>query len=143
MCSSLCLPFLDELALTPHARSIEWLGYTRRKGRPGIVMEFMPRGSLWGVLRDSRERDEPHSFSVEQQRAVALDIACGMAYLHAQPILHLDLKSPNILLTNNLHAKVADFGLARIHTSIITATAHSSTHAPMGTYYWCERLAVV
>ena len=72
-----------------------WLGYTRRHGRPGIVMEFMPRGSLWGFLGSSGRggRDgAPPAFSVAQQRAVALDIACGMAYLHALPILHLDLK---------------------------------------------------
>ena len=77
-------------------RSVLWLGFTRRRGRPGIVMEFMPRGSLWGFLT-SRGRGpagaaaEP-ALSTAQQRAVALDIACGLAYLHAIPILHLDLK---------------------------------------------------
>ena len=72
-----------------------WLGFARRRGRPGIVMEFMPRGSLWGFLA-SRGRGPAGSaapaLSAAQQRSVALDIACGLAYLHAIPILHLDLK---------------------------------------------------
>ena len=58
-------------------------------------MEFMPRGSLWGFLA-SRRRGPSNAaappLTASQQRAVALDIACGLAYLHAIPILHLDLK---------------------------------------------------
>ena len=60
-------------------------------------MEFMPRGSLWGFLA-SRGRGfagagaAAPALSAVQQRSVALDIACGLAYLHAIPILHLDLK---------------------------------------------------
>lgn len=46
-------------------------------------------------------------------RGVALDIAKGVAYLHASGIIHLDLKSPNVLLDAAGNAKVADVGLAR------------------------------
>lgn len=44
---------------------------------------------------------------------MALDIARGVAYLHANGIIHLDLKSPNVLLDAAGNAKVADVGLAR------------------------------
>lgn len=47
---------------------------------------------------------------------IALDAARGLAYLHedSQPcVIHRDFKASNILLENNFHAKVADFGLAK------------------------------
>ena len=47
---------------------------------------------------------------------IALDAARGLSYLHedSQPcVIHRDFKASNILLENNFHAKVADFGLAK------------------------------
>ena len=43
---------------------------------------------------------------------MAMDIACGMAYLHAHdpPIVHRDLKSPNLLLNKQKRIKITDFG---------------------------------
>lgn len=48
-------------------------------------------------------------------RAVAVAVSRGMAYLHGRvPVmLHLDLKSPNILLDDRWHVKIADFGLSK------------------------------
>lgn len=41
------------------------------------------------------------------------DVACGMEFLHEKKIIHGDLANRNILLTEDLVAKIGDFGLAR------------------------------
>jgi len=75
-----------------------------------LVTEYMPRGSLWEVLRN---RDSALSEGMRHQ--MALDIARGMSYLHSlqPPILHRDLKALNLLVDNSFNVKVADFGIAR------------------------------
>jgi serine/threonine protein kinase len=44
---------------------------------------------------------------------VALNVASGLHFLHSNRVVHMDIKSPNILLARNGHAKIADVGMAR------------------------------
>jgi hypothetical protein len=69
-------------------------------------------------------------------RAVAAGVARGMAALHARrpPLLHLDLKSPNILLDKSWNVKVADFGLSRLKRE--AGAAAPSGGAGAGTPEW-------
>ena len=46
-------------------------------------------------------------------KRIALDIACGLNFLHTHRIVHMDVKSPNVLLGQNSTAKLADVGLAK------------------------------
>ncbi len=48
---------------------------------------------------------------------IALDIAKGLHFLHSHHVMHLDLKSPNILLAQDGTAKIADVGLSRMFTT--------------------------
>lgn len=50
------------------------------------------------------------------KNVILYDVACGLNYLHGQnpPVIHRDLSSRNVLLSENLRAKIADLGVARI-----------------------------
>jgi serine/threonine protein kinase len=75
----------------------------------GIVTEFLGGGSL-----DAKLYREKFVFSHAEQRRLASEIACGVAFLHENNIVHRDLATRNILLTERLVPKVSDFGMSRM-----------------------------
>eukprot|EP00899_Mesostigma_viride_P028772 jgi/Mesvir1/907/Mv17468-RA.1 len=91
-----------------------------------IVMEEYANGSLFSVLHRK-------SFRIDMATVVrwATEIARGMVHLHTRspPIVHRDLKSVNLLLDDNWHIKVSDFGLAR-------TKANSYAYTQVGTWGW-------
>lgn len=77
-----------------------------------MVMEYCSRGSLYHVL-NNKQMD----LTWDQALAFCSDMACGMEVLHnfkPDPIVHRDLKSLNLLVTNDWRVKVCDFGLSRM-----------------------------
>jgi len=64
-------------------------------------------------------------------KEIALDIAKGLAFLHDHQVVHLDLKSPNVLLTPERRAKIADVGLARLMPN-----DYLTAQAVVGTFVW-------
>ncbi len=89
-----------------------------------IVMEYMPKGSLFNVLH-SKE-----NLAWETRYRLITEIACGVAFLHAENIFHRDLKSLNVLLDENSHAKLTDFGLSKIKNETKTTTKGGSAGTP-------------
>ena len=87
-----------------------------------LVYEYMANGSLdrWlfnGSTRCNGSFSDGHTLSWEQRWRIAIDTARGLAYLHDEldeSIVHCDVKPENILLDERFHAKVADFGLAKL-----------------------------
>lgn len=87
----------------------------------------MARGSLFQILRQHPWGETLHPKII---RAVAVSVARGMAYLHTRspPIMHLDLKSPNILVDDRWRIKIADFGLSKArHSTYVTSGAGGGT----------------
>jgi serine/threonine protein kinase len=75
-----------------------------------IVMEYMGKGSLYNLLIDNR-------FVVSWERVFTwcLDMMKGLNYLHSlvPPILHRDIKSMNLMVSDLYRVKLGDFGLSR------------------------------
>ena len=83
----------------------------------GLFLEFVEYGSVDDFLKQ---------FTVDKEwkMQIIYDIASAMTYLHANdpPVIHGDLKCLNILIGNDFHAKICDFGLARIHDTMSKST---------------------
>ncbi|XP_078443811.1 uncharacterized protein LOC144713176 isoform X1 [Wolffia australiana] len=82
-------------------------------GSVATVTEFMANGSLRQALQRSHK-----SLDRRKLLIIAMDVACGMEYLHGKNIVHFDLKSDNLLV--NLRdpqrpiCKVGDLGLSKV-----------------------------
>ena len=116
------------LAKLRHPNLILFMGYCLTP-ELSIVSEFMQKGCLYNVLRmqDGVPLADTHI------EIIAVSVARGMAYLHSRepPILHLDLKSPNILIDSCWRVKITDFGLSRLrHRTLISGNmgAHGTPH---------------
>ncbi|KAI7731073.1 hypothetical protein M8C21_027059 [Ambrosia artemisiifolia] len=95
-----------------HRNLLRLLGWSGDGSNPLLIMEYMPNGSLdrflWGVQRGT--------LNWNQRYEIILGIARGLVHLHDEfhfKIVHRDIKSSNILLSEDFIPKIADFGLAR------------------------------
>jgi len=101
-------------------------------GRYSMVMEYMPNGSLYGVLHNR----QPLEWSVRYR--VAGDVTSGLALLHSRNILHRDLKSLNVLLYSQgvrIRAKLTDFGLSKVKSETASVTSTGAGQS-VGTLPW-------
>ncbi|XP_040607488.1 serine/threonine-protein kinase TNNI3K isoform X2 [Mesocricetus auratus] len=80
-----------------------------------IVTQYISGGSLFSLLHEQKR-----ILDLQSKLIIAVDVAKGMEYLHSltQPIIHRDLNSHNILLYEDGHAVVADFGESRFLQSL-------------------------
>ena len=100
------------LASLDHINIITLIGYVLEPCLL-IIMEFVSGGTLSDFVAVQDPISPP---SIETMMGILIGSATGFAYLHAMepmPILHRDIKSDNILLTEGLEPRIADFGEAR------------------------------
>ena len=103
------------MAALRHPNVVGFLGVCM--GPPCIVTEYCSRGSLTDVLRGGKSSPAKAALLDWTRRLnMALDAAKGMLYLHAHapPIIHRDLKSPNLLVDKHWRVKVSDFNLSKL-----------------------------
>ena len=82
---------------------------------PYLVMEYVSGQTLSSLLSgENNKLTLEHALRLAEEIAVALDCA------HAQGVVHRDIKPANILLTEDGHAKIADFGIAKLNFSNMT-----------------------
>ncbi|XP_034755929.1 tyrosine-protein kinase Blk [Etheostoma cragini] len=82
-----------------------------------IVTEFMINGCLLDFLKS----DAGKRLKLNKLIDMSAQIAEGMAYIEKKNYIHRDVRAANILVSDSLHCKIADFGLARIIESEYTA----------------------
>ncbi|MFZ3365979.1 MAG: serine/threonine-protein kinase [Candidatus Sulfotelmatobacter sp.] len=88
---------------------------------PYLVMEFVAGQSLDKLLLSR----EDHKLPPEEALQLTLELAEALDTAHGQGVVHRDLKPANILLTEEGHAKIADFGVAKL--SLANATLAGRT----------------
>eukprot|EP00210_Caulerpa_lentillifera_P005889 g5631.t1 len=86
---------------------------------PFVVIQYYEEGSLFDVLKKCRAAEgsiAARKFTWEKRLTVAIDVCCGMVFLHSQrpAIIHRDLKSPNVFVEKDFSgASVGDFNLSK------------------------------
>ncbi|KAK6152864.1 hypothetical protein DH2020_012503 [Rehmannia glutinosa] len=137
--------FMNEVEILTrlrHQNLVKLYGCTSRRSRELLlVYEYIPNGTVADHLHGKRAKSGLLSWPVRLN--IAVQTAEALAYLHKSDTIHRDVKTNNILLDNDFHVKVADFGLSRLFPNGAT---HVST-APQGTpgyvdpeYYQCYKL---
>ncbi|XP_047249801.1 lysM domain receptor-like kinase 3 isoform X5 [Capsicum annuum] len=107
--------FLAELKVLTnvhHLNLVPLIGYCV-EGSLFLVYEYVENGHIGQHLRGTGRDPLPWSKRVQ----IALDSASGLEYIHEHTVpvyIHRDIKTVNILIDKNFHAKVADFGLTKL-----------------------------
>jgi len=95
-----------------------------------LLFEFMPNGSLHSWLHKRSDMlTMNNTLSLAQRLDIAVDIIDALDYLHNHcqpPIVHCDLKPSNILIAEDMSARVGDFGISRILTESASRTLQNS-----------------
>ncbi|XP_038711454.1 calmodulin-binding receptor-like cytoplasmic kinase 3 isoform X2 [Tripterygium wilfordii] len=104
---------VEVLAKIDHRNLVKLLGYINKGNERLIITEYVPNGTL----REHLDGQHGKILDFNQRLEISIDVAHALTYLHLyteKQIIHRDVKSSNILLTESMRPKVADFGFARL-----------------------------
>ncbi|KAL6128110.1 hypothetical protein ACLB2K_071466 [Fragaria x ananassa] len=116
-----------------HRNVVSFTGYCYDGKTMALVFEYVANGNLQQHLTAS-DVDTGNILTWKERLHIAVDAAHGLDYLHNDckpPIIHRDIKTSNILLTEKMQAKICDFGVSKL-LSTETAT-HTMTDHVRGT----------
>ncbi len=101
-----------------------------------LVMEYVNNGNLFEFLHHGRynSKDNYQKYDLLFTTNLALEIALAVKYLHCRNITHCDLKSTNVLLDNNYHVKITDFGVSKMVNILYEKS--QEIRGKFGTTHW-------
>jgi alpha-tubulin suppressor-like RCC1 family protein len=103
------------MASLQHPNVVHLLGFCISP--PCMAVEYCPRGSLYDVLEQAcTDPESAKRLSWIRRLNMAKQTSAGLLHLHTRvpPILHRDVKSPNILVAADFTVKIADMGLSKL-----------------------------
>lgn len=105
-----------------HPAVLPIIGYSIPFGGKGfytVITEFMPKGSLFELIKDVNSGNGPDDW--ENKKAINIfGIAAGMAYIHKKNIIHRDLKTDNVMLDDKYYPNICDFGFSKYYEEGVT-----------------------
>lgn len=109
-----------------HPNIVNFLeSYLVKNNELWVIMEYMEGGALTDIIDNNSVLEE------DQIAAICFETCKGLEHLHAQSIIHRDIKSDNVLLNSSGQVKITDFGFCA------KLTDQKSKRATMvGTPYW-------
>ncbi|KAH7866404.1 hypothetical protein Vadar_019960 [Vaccinium darrowii] len=96
-----------------HRNLVSIIGFCNDGTHMGLIYEYMANGTV----REHLSGKNSNILSWKGRLRIACDAAEGLEYLHngcKPPIIHRDIKTVNILLAENMEAKISDFGISRL-----------------------------
>lgn len=114
---------IDLLQGLRHPHIVQYLGTSADENHLNIFLEYVPGGSIAGMLKQYNTFQEPLIRNFVRQ------ILDGLCYLHGRNIIHRDIKGANVLVDNKGSIKISDFGISKRSdvSSAGDSTSSSST----------------
>ncbi|XP_021727752.1 serine/threonine-protein kinase RUNKEL-like [Chenopodium quinoa] len=113
-----------------HQNVLKFYSWYETSAHLWLVLEYCVGADLMSLLRQDEHLPE------DSIHDLATDIIKALLYLHSKGIIYCDLKPSNILLDENGHTKLCDFGLARKLSDISKTPSSSLPQAKRGTPFY-------